>query len=69
MFFFTPTHHSQVDLDDMPHSDIGKINDKIEHYLTEHYGISHLLFRLKLTSVATKAFLFLGSPACTNYLA
>ena len=46
---------AHVDMEDMPLSDVEKVYDKIEHYLIEHYGISHVTLQVEVDKCCDKS--------------
>lgn len=46
---------AHVDMEDMPLSDVEKVYDNIEHYLMEHYGISHVTLQAEVDKCCDKS--------------
>jgi cobalt-zinc-cadmium efflux system protein len=46
---------AHIDMEDMPLSEAEKINDKIEHILIEHYGISHITLQAEVDKCEDKS--------------
>lgn len=46
---------AHIDMENMPLSEVEKVYDKIEHYLIEHYGISHVTLQAEVDKCEDKS--------------
>lgn len=46
---------AHIDMEDMPLSDVEKVYDKIEHFLIEHHGISHVTLQAEVDKCCDKS--------------